>query len=318
MAVTYVGITLVTFVIVRAAPGVLGVAGLGEAGGLEAEKMQAIREQQRKLLHLDRPFYVQYPIWLARSLVLDFDVSRTDFRPVREKILQKLPITLFLNLITTIVIYVITIPLGIYSATHERGLLDKFITLLLYMLYSLPVPFVGLVLIITLAKGGHWGVFPVSGIHSLGHEDLPFFAWLADVLWHCVLPIVCLTYGGLAFLSRFQRNNMLEVLRQDYIRTARAKGLSERTVIYKHALRNALIPLVTLFGLLLPGLISGAVITETIFGIDGMGRLAFQAVLMRDINTVMAVATISAVLTLIGLLVVDLLYVVIDPRVSLE
>jgi peptide/nickel transport system permease protein len=318
VVVTLLGIMLVTFAIVRITPGVLGVAGIGEMGGLDAEKVAGIREQQKKLLGLDQPIYLQFPRWVGRSLRLDFGKSRMDNRDVRDLIVERAPITLAINLIVTFIIYVITIPLGVYSATHQRSKLDKLITVGLYALYSLPVVFIGPLLLMLLAKGGKFEIFPVAFAHSVGEERLPFFPWLGDMLWHLVLPIVTLTYGGLAFLTRFQRNNMLEVVRQDYVRTARAKGLTERTVIYKHAMRNALIPLITLMATLLPALIGGSVIVEKIFTIYGMGRLGFEAVLHRDINTVMALTTVSAVLTLIALLITDLIYTVVDPRISLD
>ncbi|HWP84372.1 MAG TPA: ABC transporter permease, partial [Terriglobia bacterium] len=164
----------------------------------------------------------------------------------------------------------------------------------------------------------YWRLFPISGISSLDAEQLPFWAWLKDRVWHLVLPVFCLTYGGLAYISRQMRAGMLETIRQDYIRTARAKGLSEKVVVFKHALRNSLIPIITLMADLLPALLGGSVIIESIFTIPGMGLLGFEAILSRDYPVVMAISTIAAFLTLIGLLLADLCYALVNPTISLE
>ena len=173
-------------------------------------------------------------------------------------------------------------------------------------------------LIMLFGGGDFWDIFPVYGISSIGAHSLPFIPWLLDRLWHLVLPVICLTYGGLAYLSRLTRAEMLEVIREDYIRTARAKGLSEKVVIYKHAFRNSVLPIITLLAFLLPGMFGGSVIIESIFSIPGMGQLGFEAVLARDYPVIMAITTISALLTLIGLLISDILYAVLDPRIKLE
>jgi peptide/nickel transport system permease protein len=175
-----------------------------------------------------------------------------------------------------------------------------------------------MILIIFLGGGEYLDLFPVVGIVSEGVERLPWWGQIGNLLWHLVLPVAVLTYGGLAFLARLSRAQLLEVVRQDFIRTARAKGVPEAGVILRHGLRNSLIPLVTLMGTLLPALIGGSVIVEQIFSIPGMGRLGFEAVLSRDYPTVMAIASIEAFLTLLSLLLSDLLYVWVDPRISFE
>jgi peptide/nickel transport system permease protein len=316
---TFFGITLITFMIIQLAPGSpvsLKLMGPGGAG-LKAENIsKELIEQTKKLYGLDKPFHEQYARWLVRMVRLDFGTSFKDHRPVSKKIAEALPITLFLNVISIVLIYLIAFPLGIYSSVHPRSFFDRGITLGLFILYSLPNFWVAMLLIRYLAGGEFLDLFPITGIISEGAEQLSLGGRIGNVLWHLVLPVITLTYGGLAFLSRFSRAQMLEVIRQDYIRTARAKGLSERVVILKHALRNALIPLLTLMSTLLPALIGGSVIVEQIFGIPGMGKLGFEAVLSRDYPTVMAIASISAFLTLISILVTDLLYVVVDPRIS--
>src|SRR3972149_10182532 len=206
----------------------------------------------------------------------------------------------------------------IYSATHQYSAPDKVMTVGLFVLYSLPSFWVATILILFLDGGDYWHLFPISGISSLDAEHLARWAWLKDRAWHLVLPVFCLTYGGLAYISRQMRAGMLETIRQDYIRTARAKGLSENAVLYKHALRNSLIPIVTLMADLLPAMLGGSVIIESIFTIPGMGLLGFEAILSRDYPVVMAISTIAAFLTLIGLLLSDICYALVNPTISLE
>ncbi len=318
---TFLGITFITFLIIQLAPGnpvSLKIQQLGGEGIRTETISKEVIEQTKKLYGLDKPIHIQYLLWIKRIVTLDFGTSYKDHRPVWTKVKEALPVTLLLNLISILLIYMISIPLGIFSALSPESRLDKAVTLVLFLLYSLPSFWVAMILIIYLAGGEYLNLFPVVGIFSEDLERLSFLGKMGNLLWHLVLPVTVLTYGGLAFLSRFSRAQLLEVIRQDYIRTARAKGLSERLVVFKHALRNAMIPLVTLMGTLLPGLIGGSVIVEQIFSIPGMGRLGFEAVLSRDYPTVMAIAAIEALLTLISLLISDLLYVVVDPRITFE
>jgi peptide/nickel transport system permease protein len=279
---------------------------------------QQIIEQVRNLYGLDKPLHVQYFLWLKRIVTFDFGTSFKDHRKVLDKIKERLPVTIQLNLISIFLVYLIAIPFGIYSASHQGSMLDRLLTLLFFFLYSLPSFWVAVLLIMLLGGGDFWDIFPVYGISTIGAESWPFFRWLMDRLWHFVLPVGCLTYGGLAYLSRLARAEMLEVIREDYVRTARAKGLSERVVIFKHALRNALLPIVTLLAFLLPSMFGGSVIIESIFSIPGMGQLGFEAVLSRDYPVIMAITAISALLTLMGLLISDILYAALDPRIKLE
>ncbi len=320
---TMLGITLITFVIIQLAPGNpamlklqmgAGEAQLGGKGGISEQIVQ----QTKELYGLDKPIPIQYLLWVKRVFTLDFGTSFKDHRNVWDKIAERLPITIQLDLISILLVYIIAIPAGVYSSTHPGSIPDRILTLGFFFLYSLPSFWVAVLLIMLLGGGDFWDVFPVYGISSIGSETLGFLPWLADRAWHLVLPVVCLTYGGLAYLSRLTRADMLEVIREDYIRTARAKGLSERVVIYKHAFRNALLPIVTLLAFLLPSMIGGSVIIESIFTIPGMGLLGFEAVLSRDYPVIMAITTISAFLTLIGLLISDILYAALDPRIKLE
>lgn len=318
---TLLGITLITFIVIQLAPGnpamlKLKMAGQAELG--EKAISEEIIEQTKALYGLDKPIPIQYLLWVKRVFTFDFGNSYKDHRPVWDKIAERLPVTLQLNIISIFLVYLIAIPCGVYSATHQGTITDKSLTLGFFFLYSLPSFWVAVLLIMFLGGGDFLDVFPVYGISSIGAERMGAVSWLVDRMWHLVLPVVCLTYGGLAFLSRLTRANMLEVIREDYVKTARAKGLSERVVIYKHALRNALLPIVTLLAALLPAMFGGSIIIESIFSIPGMGQLGFEAVLSRDYPLIMAETTISALLTLVGLLMSDVLYAALDPRIKLE
>ncbi len=318
---TMLGITLITFIIIQLAPGnpaMMKLKMAAEGSVSESSISQKVIEDTKKLYGLDKPIPIQYALWVKRVLTFDFGESYKDHRPVIDKIAERLPITIELNLISIFLVYVIAIPFGIYSATHPESLADRALTLFFFFLYSLPSFWVAVLLIMLFGGGDFWDVFPIYGISSIGSESWHFLPWLADRTMHLILPVTCLTYGGLAYLSRLSRAGMLEVIREDYVRTARAKGLSERVVIFKHAFRNALLPIITILAFLLPGMFGGSVIIESIFSIPGMGQLGFEAVLSRDYPLIMAITTISAILTLIGLLISDLLYAALDPRIKLE
>jgi len=319
---TLLGITFITFVIIQLAPGNPAMLklqmGKGQAElGNKAFSEQIIK-QTKELYGLDKPLPVQYILWVKRIFTLDFGFSYKDHRNVWDKISERLPITIQLNIISIFLVYLIAIPCGTYSSTHEGSFADKILTLGFFFLYSLPSFWVAMLLIMLLGGGDFWDIFPVYGISSIGSETMSLLPWLLDRMWHLVLPIACLTYGGLAYLSRLTRASMLEVIREDYVRTARAKGLSERVVIFKHAFRNALLPLITLLAFLLPSMFGGSVIIESIFSVPGMGQLGFESVLSRDYPVIMAITAISAFLTLIGLLISDILYAALDPRIKLE
>lgn len=317
---TLIGITMILFCVIQLAPGspvLLRLQKMQGAMGSESVPQEII-EQTQRLYGLDKPLPVQYALWVKRLVTLDFGTSYKDRRPVLDKIAEALPITLQLNLISIFLVYVISVPIGVYSATRPRSAPDAVITFLLFVLYSLPTFWVAMLLIYFLGGGQHLNWFPIYGINSLGADQMPWSQWLLDRLWHMVLPVFCLTYAGLASISRFARAGLIDVVRQDYIRTARAYGFSERVVILKYALRNSLIPIITLIGTLLPSLLGGSVIIEQIFSIPGMGRLAFEAMLSRDYPVVMGILTTSALLTLVGLIISDILYAIVDPRIRFE
>ncbi|MBN2712650.1 MAG: ABC transporter permease, partial [Planctomycetes bacterium] len=254
-----------------------------------------------------------------------FGIIRGDFgksiviergRDVWALIKDRLPVTIKLNLLSILVIYMIAIPAGVLSAVRQNSIEDRSMSLVFFLLYSLPSFWVGLLIIIGVAN--YFSSWPIGGLYADVPPDASYWTILAATARHYVIPVFCLSYGGFAGLSRFTRVSMLEVVRQDYIRTARAKGLNEATVIMKHALRNSLIPLVTIFAGLLPSLIGGSIIIEYLFNIPGMGTLGLDALGNRDYPVLMTIFGFGAGLTLIGILISDITYSIVDPRISFE
>ena len=303
------GITIISFSVIHLAP--------GKPTDLETQMNPKVsyeaRQRLEKLYGLDQPLPVQYGRWLSRLVRLDFGYSFQDDRPVLEKILERIPITLFINLLSLLLIFSIALPIGVMSAVRQNSLFDKGVTVFVFIGFAAPGFWVALLLMEYFGVTLGW--LPVSGIRSFGSEHFSFIEKVVDMGKHLILPVFVSAFGGLAGLSRYMRGSMLNVIRQDYIRTARAKGLPEGVVIYKHALRNALLPVVTMLGLSVPSLIGGSVIFETVFGIPGMGRLFFDGVMARDYPVIMGSLVIGAVLTLLGNLLADLAYGWIDPRI---
>lgn len=316
MIPTLIGIVTITFFLTRLRPDPVSLQMMGEDGLKDNSASAQYREELRAYYGLDKPLLEQYFILWKNVLTFDFGNSRIDHRPVWDKITSALPVTLLLNVITIFVVYVISIPLGVYSALHEKDRTDKFITAVLYMLYSLPVFWVGMLLIKYFAGGDYLNLFPLGGLMSDGAARLSFLTQVQDVLWHLFLPVVASVYGAFAFLSRFVKSSFMEALRSDYVRTAKAKGLSSRRVIYVHAMRNSLIPIVTLMAGILPELFSGSVIIESIFSIPGMGNLIYDSIRANDDTVIIAVTLFSALLTLSGIMLADILYALIDPRIQ--
>ena len=263
-------------------------------------------------------FNNQYHRWLSNFLKLDFGFSYADKRPVWSKMKDALPWTLLLNLIAIIISYIIAIPLGVTSATRKNSIGDRVSTVSLFVLYSLPSFWIGTMFIIFFTTPEYgMNFFPNFGVGDVT-SDMGWWDIFTERAYHMILPVICLTYGSWAFLSRMMRGGMLSVLRQDYIRTARAKGVPDRKVVWKHAFRNSLIPMITIFSGLFPAAISGSFIIENIYSIPGMGQLAFTALMGRDYPIVFTVMMFSAFLTLVGTLISDILYAVADPRISFD
>ena len=304
------GITLITFTVIHLAPGepVEMQMAMNPKVGKEA------RERLQKFYGLDKPLHVQYVTWLKQLAQLDFGRSfSSDNRPVLDKIKERLPVTLSLNIVALVIEFGLAIPIGVLAAVHRNTLLDKGITVFVFLGFAVPTFWLALLLMYLFGVKLNW--LPISGLHTLGYEAYGWFGQLLDLAKHLVMPILVASFGSLAGVSRYMRSAMLQVIEQDYITTARAKGLSERVVIWKHALRNALLPLITLVGFSLPGLIGGSVIFETIFSIPGMGQLFYQGVMARDYPVVMGILVIGAFLTLLGNLLADISYALADPRI---
>jgi len=275
---------------------------------------KAALEELIKIYELDKPLHEQYWNWLKRIVFLDFGRSFAPHgRPVIQMIRERLPITLALNIIEMLIIVAMAVPVGVTSATRQYSTFDKSTTVFVFVGFA--TPDFWLAVMLQILFGVHLGWLPISGLRLPVWEYLPFWQQQWDFASHLILPITVATFGGLAGFSRYMRQSMLEVIRQDYVQSARAKGLPESVVIGKHALRNAMLPIVTVLGLSLPGLIGGSVIVETIFAIPGMGQLMVQAVWERDYPVIMGNLVIVATLTLVANLIADLSYSLIDPRI---
>lgn len=308
-----IGITIISFSVIHLAP--------GKPTDLQTQLNPKVtaeaREKLEKMYNLDKPLHVQYWMWVSRLAKLDFGNSFSpDGRPVIDKIMERLPITVTINLIALIIVYMIALPLGVYAAVHRGSFFDKGTTIFVFTGFATPTFWLALLLMMLF--GVYLGWLPVSGIESVNHAQLSPIGKVIDWANHLILPVFVIGFGSLAGMSRYVRQSMLEVMRQDFIRTAYAKGLTKKKVIFKHALRNALLPVVTFMGFILPSLIGGSVIFETIFGIPGLGQLFYGAVMSRDYPLVMGSLVIGAVLTQVGILLSDLLYVVVDPRIRVK
>jgi peptide/nickel transport system permease protein len=308
--ITLFGITTISFFIIHLAPG----KPTDILSELNPKITPEAREKLERYYGLDKPIPVQYLMWLKRVIKLDFGESfSTDRRPVWDKIKERLPITIGINLLSMLLIFAVGIPIGISSATRQYSTYDKVTTVIVFVGYAMPGFWLALLLMLLFGVQLHW--LPISGIKSMNYDTLSLFGKVIDIGKHLILPVFVAAFGSLAGISRYMRSSMLEVIRQDYIVTARAKGLPESVVIYKHALRNALLPVITLLGLSVPGLIGGSVIFEQIFSIPGMGQLFWLSVMQRDYPVIMGLLTIGGVLTLIGNMLADICYAIADPRI---
>jgi peptide/nickel transport system permease protein len=343
---TLLGITILVFAVMAAAPGGVGASLLSRSGDLRPEERAAMERYINERYGLDKPMPMQYLRWLNNVSPLgfrkdennedagfgfkvpDLGMSFAKNRPVTQLVAQALPITLLLNALSVPLVFILSIVMGVYTARFRGQALDVSIGTINLALWSIPTIWMGVLLIGLLASDEYAHIFPTSGLESLRADRWTFLpviteqgwqrGYLLDVLWHLVLPVICLTYGGFAVLTKLTRSAVLENLQADYARTARAKGASERTVLWYHVFRNSLLPLLTVAASILPSMLVGSVIVETIFSIDGMGRLAVEAVQLRDREVVLSITLIISLLTLLSYLIVDICYAAADPRVSFE
>ncbi len=313
VAVVFFGITVISFWVIHLAPGSPTdlQTTLNPQAGAEA------RARLEKLYGLDQPLHIQYVNWVKRLAQLDFGRSMSgDHRPVWEKIKERLPLTFSMNVVSMFLSLLISIPIGVASAYWQGRFFDRFATIFVFIGFAMPGFWLALLLM--LLFGIKFPILPISGLKSLDYEQLSVLGKIWDMGRHLLLPIFIYTFSSLAGMSRFMRTSMLEVLRQDYILTARAKGLPARVVVFKHALRNALLPVITILGLSVPTLIGGSVIIESIFALPGLGQLFYQGVMSRDYPLIMGNLVLGAVLTLAGNLLADVGYGFADPRIRLR
>jgi ABC-type dipeptide/oligopeptide/nickel transport system permease component len=345
---TLIGMTAVVFFTMAYAPGGVGASLRSKEAEMRPQERKAMEEYYNKRYGLNLPPPVQYVRWLGRITPIgpkeagegfprgwkvgikapDLGESMSRHRPVGGMILEAVPVTLMLNLIVIPLIYISAINIGIHAAKNRGELLDVGSGTVLLGLWSIPTIWTGVLLIGFFANTQYLHLFPTNGLHDIQSEYMTFLpsmgaggferGWLLDALWHMVLPIACMSYGGLAVLSKMSRSSVLEVINLDFVRTARAKGLTEKVILYRHVLRNSLLPLITMAASLLPGLIAGSLVVEYIFGLPGMGRLSWEAVNARDRELILATTLIAGLLGLTGTLLSDICNAIADPRVSYE
>lgn len=323
MLPTLFGITVICFVLINMAPGGpveqalsrMRFTGHGSAGqGVSEEVIEAVKKQYG----FDQPLHIRYSIWLKNIVTLDFGESFTSRRPVIEVIAEKLPVSLQFGVLSLILIYLISVPLGVAKAVRDGSHFDLWSSVMLLIAYSIPPLILGILLRVYLAGGQFLDIFPLGELYSDNYMDLSFWSKVNDRGMHFVLPLICYVLSGFTVLVFLMKNSLMEEIRLDYVRTARAKGLDERAVVYKHALRNALIPIVTGLGSFLTVFFAGSIVIEQVFNLDGMGLLSYTSILTRDYNVLMALIFIEAVLAMVGRLVSDVAYVLVDPRIDFQ
>ena len=325
MVPTFIGMTLMLFLLVRFAPGLTGGSAFGPdaARANREDRLAAEKERLKALNMLDRdgnpiPVYRQYAQWLLCSLAGDFGTSTQYHENVGTLIAERMPVTLTMNAIEACIVYLIAIPAGVLAAVRRGKTFDSLWGTFTIVLYSLPTIWVGVLAIGIFANRQVLDWFPAAGLHSADITHMNFTKYAMDYLWHLVMPIGVMSLGGFAYLTKLMRASMLDNLSQDYARTARAKGVSNFRVVMKHVFRNSLLPMITIFAGIIPGLLGGSIIIERIFSIPGMGQLGFHAALARDLPVLQALTFIGAAISLLSLLMADLAYAIADPRVSYD
>jgi ABC-type dipeptide/oligopeptide/nickel transport system permease component len=344
---TLIGMTLLVFFVMALSPGGAG-ADLARGEGMRPEERKALQKYLNERYGLDKPLFVQYGRWLNRVSPIGFrpnEDGSLNWRPtvkwpdlghsfivhrsVSDLMAERIPITLLLNTVSLPLVYITAVVLGLYAARKRGGTIDVGFGTVLLGLWSVPVIWSGIMLQGYFTSEEYFRWFPTVELHSVKADVMPFLpsasaapelrqGWLLDMAWHLVLPIICLTYGQFAYLSKLARSAVLETMTADFVRTARAKGVDEKKVLYRHVLGNSLIPLITVGAQILPAMIAGSVVVETIFSINGMGKLLVDAVQQHDRELVLSTTLVSGALGLLGYLLADIGYAIADPRVSYE
>ena len=284
----------------------------GASTGVSDEVMEALKKQYG----FDKPMHERYILWLKNIATLNLGESFTYEEPVLDVIVSKFPVSLQFGIISLILSYLISIPLGILKAIRNGSVFDISSSVVLFIFYSIPSFMLAILLIVFLSGGSFFEIFPVGGLHSEMYDELDFFGKLMDRVEHFTLPLICYTIGSFTSLTVLMKNSLIEEIKKDYIRTARAKGLPEKVVYMKHAFRNALIPIVTGLGGFLSVFFAGSLLLETIFQLDGIGLLSYKSILARDYNVIMGLVFIQSGLFLIGNILSDIAYVLVDPRID--
>jgi microcin C transport system permease protein len=322
---TFIGITLVTFLIINAAPGgpieqklqKIRMGGGGD-GGNSTQISEEVLENLKKQYGFDQPVHIRYLIWVKNIAKLDFGESFSYQEPVIDVITSKFPVSLSFGIASLFLTYLICIPLGVKKAINAGGPFDQISGVILYIMYSIPPIVLGIFLIVWFAGGSYFDWFPIGGIKSDDYDTFTTLGKISDRFYHFVLPLTCYMIGGFTELTMLVRNSMLDIIKSDYIRTARSKGLSDSLVYYKHALRNALIPVATGLGGFLRVFLAGSLVIETIFNLDGIGLLGYSSILSRDYNVIMGLTFVSSMLLLFGNILSDVIYVLVDPRIDFK
>lgn len=327
---TLLGVTVVVFVIINMAPGGPieqklqqmrfgsgdaaegGTKSRGATQGVSDEVLEALKKQYG----FDKPMHMRYLLWLKNIATLNFGESFTYEEPVIDVITSKFPVSLQFGIVSLILSYLVSIPLGIVKAIRKGGTFDLISSFILFVMYSIPPFMLAILLIVFFSGGSFFEWFPVGGLHSEGYDDLSTMEQIWDRVHHFILPLICFTIGSFTSLTILMKNSLIEEIKKDYIRTARAKGLDEKVVYMKHALKNALIPIVTGLGGFLSVFFAGSLLLETIFQLDGIGLLSYKSVLSRDFNVIMGLIFIQSALFLIGNVISDIAYVLVDPRID--
>lgn len=327
---TFFGITLIAFFIINLAPGspieqkiqAIRFGNQGDRGGSNSKGTVGMNEEiiaaMKKQYGFDKPIHERYFIWLKNLSRFDFGDSFTYEEPVMDVIVSKFPVSLQFGIASLILTYLICVPLGMAKAVRAGSAFDTFSGLLLYLAYAIPPLVLGVFLITFFAGGSYFSWFPTGLLRSDDYESFSFWGQITDRIHHFVLPLVCYVIGGFAELTVLMRNSLLDVIKQDYVRTARAKGLAEGKVLYKHAMRNALIPVAVNLGGFLQVFLAGSLIVETLFQLDGLGQLGYKSILARDYNVIMGLIFFNSVTLMAGRLLTDIAYVLIDPRIDFK
>ena len=343
MVPTLLGVAVLTFGMIKLAPGdveSIKFAGASSEMGAQSDlNVEAAKERFRRKWLLDQPIWKQFfhymgPFNLGEdghewfggegrdrwNGLLAFDLGTElldESKDVRSELLRRLKVTVPLATIAVLLTYLLALPIGIYSAVRQGSVLEVSSTLLLFLLYAVPTFWAGLMLQLIFGRTG-LDLLPILGLHDKDADTFGPGRYAWDLVLHCILPIVCYTYGGLAYLSRQMRVGVIDSITQDYVRTARAKGLDEKVVVLKHVLRNSMIPILTLLASILPILIGGSIIIETVFDVPGMGKYAYEGLTGREINVIMATTLFSALMTMVGILLSDVAYALVDPRIRYD